>query len=495
MRTTSATTLRYSLLPVLLGVVLSTKANNLDIGIPAVSGNTITFSIAWENSWRSNMTPSNFDAVWVFVKRQSCTDNLWVHAPVSTGSVHTVTGGVLEVVPTNDGMGVFVRRSALGSGNIATSTVTLTLQSMTNGVDNFQVFGIEMVAVPQGDFRIGNSATYGFNSMTITSAIQSAGLGVWTNYINNSWASTGALPGTFPLGWNNFYIMKYEISQEQYRAFLNCLTYEQQAVRMAASPDAAAGTLAMTTAGAVNRNGLRINVPGISNNTPAVIGSDLNANGLFNEAADGQNIACNYLSWADLIAYLDWAALRPMTEFEFEKVCRGVDTPVTIPDYAWGPSFLVQASSAALSNSGGAAEASSTAGAGLCAFGESGSTNGPLRCGFAAGATTTRLQAGAAWYGVMDLSGNVMEQCVGGRNFNFAGFTTANGDGTLHWSGLANTTGWPVAGGGLDGGAIVRGGSWNSPAGELAVSDRTYILNNVNRARSAAVGGRGVRSF
>jgi formylglycine-generating enzyme required for sulfatase activity len=331
--------------------------------------------------------------------------------------------------------------------------------------------------------------------MTITEAIQSAGLGTWPNYINNNWASTTALPANFPLGWNNYYIMKYEISQEQYGAFLNSLTYEQQANRMLASPNAAVGTLALTTAGSMNRNGLRIMVPGVSNNTAAVVGCDLNGNGLFNETADGQNIACNYLSWGDLAAYLDWSALRPMTEFEFEKACRGIDTPITVPDYAWGPNFLAQASSASLSANGEPAEASTTTGAGLCAYGESGAINGPLRCGFAAGATTTRLQAGAGWYGVMDLSGNVMEQCIGGRNFNYSGFTAANGDGSLHWSGLATTSGWPTLGGGLNGGAIARGGAWNTPSLQLAVSDRYHILENVNQGRNAGVGGRGVRSF
>ena len=35
-----------------------------------------------------------------------------------------------------------------------------------------------------------------------------------------------------------------------------------------------------------------------------------------------------YISWPDLLAYADWAALRPITELEYEKAARGVDVQV-----------------------------------------------------------------------------------------------------------------------------------------------------------------------
>jgi len=476
-------------------LVLSTPAwaNNLNIGVPAVAGNTITFTIAWDNSWNTSLAPNNWDAVWVFVKRQSCTDNVWAHAQVSTASVHTVTGGVLQVDPVTDGRGVFVRRSAVGAGNIATATVTLVLQTPANGVDNFQVFGIEMVSVPQGDFRIGLGGDYTFNNMNITSTIQAAGIGAQGNYICCGWGCPASLPGTFPLGWNNFYVMRYEISQEQFASFLNSLTYTQQSGRMAANPAAAVGTLAIANSGMVCRNGLRIRTSGVANNTPAVIGCDLNNNGVFNEAADGQNIACNHLAWSDLTAYLDWSALRPMTEFEYEKACRGPDAP-PFTDYAWGTNQLLQATSGSLTNAGQASEASTAFGPGLCAHGApDNAASGPLRCGFAAGATT-RTQAGATWYGAMDMAGNVWEQCAGGHQSNYSGFTTANGDGTLHWSGVTSVAGWPMSGGD-GGGAIIRGGYYAGPWNQLRVSDRAGITTNANQGRHHHIGGRGARSY
>jgi hypothetical protein len=96
-------------------------ANNLAIGTPIVVGADITFTISWDNSWNASLSPSNWDAVWVFVKRQVCGGaQTWDHSLLSTVSVdHSVTGGVLQVDAVTDGMGVFIRRSALGNGNIA----------------------------------------------------------------------------------------------------------------------------------------------------------------------------------------------------------------------------------------------------------------------------------------------------------------------------------------------------------------------------------------
>jgi formylglycine-generating enzyme required for sulfatase activity len=332
----------------------SLTANNLQIGVPTldVGNSTISFTIQWDNSWLVTSGPNNWDGVWIFVKRQACTDNLWNHALLSTNSVdHSITGGVLQVDAVTDGMGIFIRRIAAGIGNIASATATLHLQTVPNLADNFQVFGIEMVNLPQGDFYIGDgtrgTSTYGFSAanpyppLHITNAVQSAGLGAAANYQVNSWGSTGALPATFPLGWNNFYCMKYEISQAQIASFLNTLTYDQQITRTANSPNSAAGTFAI--AGATpSRNGIRIQTPGTINNIPAVYGCDLNGNSTFSEADDGENLACNWISWADLMAYLDWSALRPMTEFEYEKICRGTAVP-TANENAWSTSNLLQA--------------------------------------------------------------------------------------------------------------------------------------------------------
>ena len=487
--------------------VISSKnlqANNLNISAPTVVGSNLQFTISWDNSWNASLTPSNFDAVWVFVKRQACVDNLWTHALVSTVSGnHSVTGGVLQVDAVADGMGVFIRRSALGNGSIATATVTLALQTAANNQDNFQVFGTEMVNIPQGDFLIGDNSngagqgsgpnSFGFKNVLITNAIQTAGIGAVGNYKSNGgWGSTASLPGTYPLGWNSFYSMKYEISQEQYASFLNTLTFTQQLARTSVNPASAVGTYAIASAATPCRNGIKVRTSGVSAITPAVYGCDLNNNGTFNEAADGQNIACNWLAWSDLMAYLDWAALRPMTEFEFEKVCRGA-SPSSLPnEYAWNSIAITQAISSAVNNAGQASETSTASGNGLCVYGGSTTTNGPLRCGFAASTATNKAQAGGAWFGVMEMSGNVWEQCIGGQNFNYSNFTDACGDGTLSSAGAANSANWPAAGGGQNGG-VGRGGAYDAGAANCTISDCVLMTNNTNQGRYQSFGGRGVR--
>jgi hypothetical protein len=258
---------------------------------------------------------------------------------------------------------------------------------------------------------------------------------------------------------------------------------------MAVSPNSTIGTPVM---GATNRNGLRIQTPGVVSNVPAVVGCDLNANGVFGENADGQNVACGWLSWQDMIAYLDWAAMRPMTEFEYEKLCRGTEPYFPGTEYAWGTPSLIQATSAALTNAGTPSEISTASGAGLCAYGLNTPTAGPLRSGFAA-ALTTRQQAGAGFYGNMDLSGNLAEQCIGGANNNTqaASFTTANGNGNLLSTGFADVAGWPFIGGGSTG-TCYRGGGFSDAAGSLQIGDRQG--RNTNSGRLAQVGGRGVRN-
>jgi formylglycine-generating enzyme required for sulfatase activity len=482
------------------------KANNLTIGTPSIVGsNTIQFTVEWNNSWRLATGPSNWDAVWLFVKYQDCATNLWRHVNLSTTvGDHTITGSQLEVITVSDAKGVYLRQNTNAVGNITSATVTLTFSTLVNAGYNYQVFGVEMVNIPTGNFVLGDctggSTNQNFYCQGITAAMQAAGLA------NGAYSCCGASPtltSSFPMGVNSFYCMKYEISQEQYVAFLNTLTYDQQLNLTSVPPQSAAGTLA-TAPNTNGRNGIRIQTPGAMSNIPAVYGNDLNNNGTFNEAADGQNIACNYLQWSDLMAYLDWSALRPMTEFEYEKVCRGT-LPQVVNEYVWGvpaaqpsPSPITQALSSALTNAGTASELSTAAGNGLCAWGANNAALGPLRCGFAATATTSRVQAGGSYYGCMDMAGNVWEQCVGGKQdpgTNYGGFAGAVGDGLLLATGYANASGWP-AWGGQNGGGMMRGGDWfTNDARTLQTSDRWNFSSyqNLNQTRDLRIGGRGVR--
>ncbi|HMP94975.1 MAG TPA: hypothetical protein PKD90_18995, partial [Phnomibacter sp.] len=129
--------MRASLIHLALAVcTLSTSsaiANNLQISNVSQSGSNISFTISWENSWNTTnninpLYPNNWDAAWVFIKYQNQIDNLWKHVKLSsTVADHSVTGGgaPLVIETTTDSMGVFIRRSTAGAGNIVNASVTL----------------------------------------------------------------------------------------------------------------------------------------------------------------------------------------------------------------------------------------------------------------------------------------------------------------------------------------------------------------------------------
>lgn len=465
---------------------MNASANNVQITGTSVSGSNITFNISWDNSWNANIAPANWDAVWVFIKYQDCNTRLWAHAGLSTIAGDHSTSSPLQVDPTTDGKGVFIRRSALGGGSVAATSVTLKM-TIPAGTYNYKVFGIEMVNVPQGAFDLGDGAAVStFNSISVTATSQSGGLTA---------AAIGgtsvAVPATFPMGYNAVYCMKYEISQEQYVEFLNSLTYDQQKARTVNDPISAAGTYAMF-AGYYYRNGIRISTPGNNNAIPAVYVCDATA-GVENNINDGQNIAMNDLSWADLTAYLDWAALRPMTEMEYEKICRGT-LPRATGEYAWGTNTINAINSTVVANALQPNESFASILNGLCNYGlNSGAVGyGPVRCGIFATGTSGRASSGASYYGAMEMSGNVWERVVTLANTSGSAFTGTLGDGTLTPLGEANQSTWPSPATAV--GTGYKGGAWNTygPYNYEQLSNRSFSAT-ADATRNYSFGGRGVR--
>ena len=491
-------------------------ANNVVISnVSNLAGTTITFDITWDNSWFVTTGPSNFDGVWIYVKHQqpdttqpNCESTLpWSHAKIDpTGS--SVGGGVLTLETVTDSMGVFVRRLGAGTGNIASSVVTLVL-NIPAGTYNYSVLGIEMVYVPTASFELGDGiSTNTFNSITIDGST-----GVLTTAVLGGGLQAN-VAAAYPNGYNDFWCMKYELSQNQYVDFLNHLTYDQQNTRTVIAPNSPPGTdgVCAMQSTCLNRNGIKLIQAGTANTTPGVYANNLDPTptGVFNDITDGQTIAANYLSWDDLMAYLDWSGLRPMTNLEFDKVSRGTLTRLG-NEYIWGTTNITKAESIALTFPGETSEISIALGTGLSAYGSS-SANGPLRVGFAATASTSRETAGAGYYGAMDLGGNVWEMVLGGRNQANAGYkvTYANvGDGTLTSTGTANVTNWPQISSNVCCWSYywhfeMRGGDYTSPTNELRVSDRSNnnsfygcdVCGNNSVAdtqRKATQGGRGVR--
>ncbi len=447
----------------------SVFANNATVSNVSLTGQDATngsilvkFDASWENSWRTSSVPNNWDAVWLFVKYKVGSGE-WKHASISTtAGDHKAPSGA-TITPSSDGKGAFVYRGADGSGTFSPGGVQLRWNYGADGVaDNasvsLKVFAIEMVYVPTGSFTAGGVGTEAakFIKTTINTADATQPGGYPTG-------ETAPGNSNWPNGFNAFYCMKYEVTQEQYVDFLNTLTYTQQAARTEVSPDKAAGTKAMTT-GSTYRSGIEVQTPGSATTAAAVYGCDLTDDGTYNASDDGQGVACNWLSWADGAAYTDWAALRPMTELEYEKACRGTLDAVA-NEYAWGSTAISKATG--ITNGGTGNETAGNSGAN-CVFYDA-NMQGPMRAGSFATAVSGRVEAGATYYGVMEMSGNLWERCVTVGNSDGRSFTGTHGDGVLDSTGNADATGWPGSGAS---GAGFRGGAWSHDAAYARVADR-----------------------
>ena len=438
----------------------------------------IQYDISWENSWRTSSAPNNWDAAWLFVKYRVGTGD-WQHATLSTsGGEHTAPAGS-TIDAGSDGKGVFMYRSADGTGTVSWTNAQLRWEYSTDGVaDDAQnvevkILAIEMVYVPEGAFYVGDNktstASFFVGGTTNPYQITSEDAITVANTAGNLYYTTGLytgdgegpIPAEFPKGYAAFYCMKYEITQGQYAEFLNLLTSMQAANRYA------------------NENGNYRHT--ISGTHP-------------NYSASAPDRACNWLSWADGIAYMDWSGLRPMTELEYEKACRGTQTPVA-NEYAWGTTTIAGGSAYLLSNFGAANEgivANYSTTAGNCSYSTTdGSIDGPLRVGiFAAHANNTgRVTSGASYYGIMEMSGNLWERSVTVGNATGRNFTGVNGDGILDAWGHADMTNCP------DNSAVgsgFRGGNWHYDSYYCRTSDR-YLAANTNTYRLYYYGFRGVR--
>jgi hypothetical protein len=456
-------------------VANSGKANNIAVsGVTLTGQNTsagvnnaanftyIEFDLTWDNSWRTSSSPNNWDAAWVFVKYRTVGSSVWNHVMLApsghnssgTGTGYSVRTGLVDEsnnhnASTNPAMGAFIYRSANGTGTFSVADIRLKWFYRDNGVgDNdildVDVYAIEMVNVPQGAFWLGdngNSSRSQFHAHGVSGAGYQVSSESAITYYTPSGSPPGAnliVPGiggasgftmeaNYPKGFASFYCMKYECSQQLYVDFLNSLTSAQQSARQ---PGA-------TT----NRNGISSTSGVYSTTTPFV--------------------PVSFIDVVDHMAFLDWAGLRPMSEMEYEKACRGTASAVT-SEYAWGTTNLTAAGNT-YTGAGTSSEVSATVGANAAIRGGNYgvAANGPIRCGAFATSSTTRETAGASFYGIMELSGNLIEPAV------FAHLTyngKIHGNGTLHSGGNADISAWPgfsTPTNSSAGSFIGRGGSWD----------------------------------
>lgn len=431
-------------------------ANNLEMTNGTVASNdegaaeaTVQFNISWDNSWRDSI---NHDAVWIFLKYSTDSGATWKHATLATSGTDpsgfsSGSGTDLEIVVPADRKGCFIRRSWTGDGSVETDDIQMVWSYGMDGlsVDNMngldiKIIGVEMVYVSSGSFYAGDNETgtaafdqgkspsetdpwyiQGEDAIYVTDITAN---GFYYNSAGNTGENaTGdefIISDSFPKGYDAFYAMKYEITEDQWVDFFNMLTEAQKAARdITGSPGKGSD-------GVVNRN------------TVSWTSGDA--------ATERPDRVCGYLSWMDICAYADWAGLRPMTELEFEKAARGKDVLPNNGEYAWVNTGITAA--AAISGTEDGTETISTSGANACYgnntfFGGDGGT-GPLRAGIFATASSGRVHAGAAYYGNMEMSGNVWERCATVGNATGRSFQGTHGDGALDAAtGNATNSDWP----------------------------------------------------
>jgi hypothetical protein len=447
------------------------------------------------------------------------------------------------------GMGAFVYRAATSSGPNAWKGVTLRWRHGADGVDDpgaagIKVFAIQMVYVPTCPFWAGDSSPHTMGQVSAGDTtdpllIRSEealtlggrdrnGLGT-RNSIGPRFADdfsisvTQTLPARFPKGYAGFYCMRQEITQGQYVEFLNTLTYDEQARAIKGvhasggkEPNAPAGTLVGTVIqGSSYRNRVKIVTPGAPNPTSRVVAradgvaasvSPTATPAVFTTDAPHLPHGMCYshqIALTPCLLFSAWAGLRPMTELEYEKACRGPLKPVP-GEFAWGTAGIAGTNKRegprdgyALRNAGQADESVVWEGAngpdaerGNAAWG--GTTldmrsdrcyainpiNGPLRGGLFATPDSDRVAAGASYWGILDLTGSLYEEviCPGnvagpwrehrGRGRGFAG---EHGDGTLNLP-----TAWEYR--------VQRGGSYDSRV-VWRVSDRRLFSHGTSSMR------------
>ena len=344
-------------------------------------------------------------------------------------------GAVRSITVTNNGYGYFTAPTVTisgGSGSGATATAALGSQ----GATTFQIIGEGAIDIERASGKLwGTTQNTGFGS-TI--------------------GPPGTLPAAFPKGYKAFYCMKHEITQQQYVDFLNSLTTVQATARY---PNQTTYRHAITV-------------------TEGIYGTSL------------PDVACNYLSWSDVVAILDWMALRPMTELEFEKASKGTALP-SANQYPWGTGAPTAATG--LSNAGSSDEEpsnSSNSAYNICSP-NCYSLSGPIRVGAFAGDATNRETSGASYYGILELSGNVREWVVGVGKETGRNYTGLHGDGLIDVThGTADVPAWPS--GSFPDGIGFRGGDWMNYHAFMQVSDRTVA--SMPNSRQAYSGGRGVRT-
>jgi len=369
----------------------------------------------------------------------------------------------------SDEKGFFFQKSDLNTGTVSAENLRFVWDYAQDGLSDAtamaantinKIFGVEMVYIPQGAFYAGDgnsSSDYRFvqgsadndpwyiQSESAITTTSSAGNGYY--YLSGSSVGENAtgdvflIPSSFPKGYQAFYLMKYELTEGQWVSFFNTLSKTAKANR----------DITSATQGGKNSDSV------VNRNTISWDSTDAASNATTTRS----DRPVSYVSWLDVLAYADWAGLRPITEFEFEKAARGKDIAAVADEYAWGNITANTAETGEIfpdSDEDGSEQIfdgaanlnrnslSWSSGDGRLG-GDAASQKGPLRAGIFATSSTSRSTGGAGYYGNMELSGNLHEMVVTTGRSQGRQFLGTHGDGNLTllsgYEGNASNTDWP----------------------------------------------------
>lgn len=460
---------------IFLSLISTAYANNLSLSSLNVvstdaSAQTMTFSfdLDQENSWK---TTTNQDAVWVFMKYSIDGGATWKHATMAGSGINPAGFSVpvhFQAIVPADQKGFFFQRSDFGTGTISAQNIQFVWDYRQDGLSTavaqaantvHKLFGIEMVYIPTGAFYAGDGNSSSDYRLKAGSAdtnswyIQSENAFSTSNAASGGYyyVSTGAsgenasgdaflLQASFPKGYEDFYLMKYELTEGQWVSFFNTLSVAAKQNR----------NITSNSLGGKNSQSV------VRRNTIAWDSSNPTSNATTLSPAR----AMSYISWPDVAAYAAWAGLRPMTELEYEKAARGKDIAPVADEFVWGNTSYTAVTGADITpntDENGAETLQSAANLSRNTLGFStgdGRTGGiaegqagPLRAGIFAANSNNRINSGAGFYGNMELSGNLAEPVVTigrsqGRQFlgthGSGQLTTASG-----YEGYAPNTDWP----------------------------------------------------
>lgn len=368
----------------------------------------VELTLGWANAWRNER---NHDAVWLVLRdaRDATRGPLRI-APKGHRTLDGEPNARFAVA--DDATGVFVSSAEAHRGDVQWR---LSIALDEEAPEDVDAWAVEMVFVPAGGFELGDTHPMSLQFSAFFAAGEDGTPAGRFTVESEEPIEVGAKPGqlyykagrvpqyrgdqqgpipaAFPKGTRAFYMMKYELTQGEYAAFVGALPAAWRARRAATEHE--------------EEERETFTVSFDSDEVTAAVPTR----------------PCNFVSWDDTCAFADWMALRPMTELEFEKASRGTESAPP-RDFPWGTASFERLERTVQRPTRDLERATAEDERALD--------------------DATKDVLGASFYWVMDLSGSMWERVVTAGHPAGRAFTGSHGDGVLDAeTGDATNADWP----------------------------------------------------